>query len=83
RLGGDEFVVMLENLGDDPLRAAAQAEHIGMKLLNSLDRSYRLNELGLYSSASIGVVLFGGEACSSDELMKRADMSMYEAKISG
>lgn len=83
RLGGDEFVVMLENLGDDPLRAAAQAEHIGMKLLNSLDRSYRLNELGLYSSASIGVVLFGAEANSSDELMKRADMSMYEAKISG
>ena len=83
RLGGDEFVVMLENLGDDPLRAAAQAEHIGMKLLNSLDRSYRLNELGLYSSASIGVVLFGAEASSSDELMKRADMSMYEAKISG
>ena len=83
RLGGDEFVVMLENLGDDPLRAAGQAEHIGMKLLNSLDRPYRLADLALYSSASIGVVLFGAEASSSDELMKRADMSMYEAKISG
>jgi len=83
RLGGDEFVVMLENLGDDPLRAAGQAEHIGMKLLDSLDRPYRLADLALYSSASIGVVLFGAEASSSDELMKRADMSMYEAKISG
>jgi len=83
RFGGDEFVVMLESLGDDPLQAAAQAEHIGMKLLGSLDRPYQLNDVSLYSSASIGVVLFGADASSSDELMKRADMSMYEAKISG
>lgn len=83
RLGGDEFVVMLENLGDEPLHAAGHAEHIGMKLLNSLDRPYRIADLALYSSASIGVVLFGADASSSDELMKRADMSMYEAKISG
>jgi diguanylate cyclase (GGDEF)-like protein/PAS domain S-box-containing protein len=83
RLGGDEFVVMLENLGDAPELAAAQAEHIGMKLLNSLGKPYRLNDLGLYSSASIGVVLFGADGSSSNELMKRADMSMYEAKVSG
>ncbi|WP_326430087.1 EAL domain-containing protein [Stutzerimonas frequens] len=83
RLGGDEFVVMLENLGPAPLQAASQAEHIGMKLLSSLDRPYRIDNLGLYSSASIGVVLFGTESSTSDELMKRADMSMYEAKISG
>lgn len=83
RLGGDEFVVMLENLGDAPELAAAQAEHIGVKLLGSLGKTYRLNDLGLYSSASIGVVLFGTDGSSSDELMKRADMSMYEAKVAG
>ncbi|EWC40091.1 EAL domain-containing protein [Stutzerimonas stutzeri] len=83
RQGGDEFVVMIENLGFDPLRAASRAEHVGMKLLDSLDRPYRVDDLRLYSSASIGVVLFGAEVSSSDELMKRADMSMYEAKISG
>jgi diguanylate cyclase (GGDEF)-like protein/PAS domain S-box-containing protein len=83
RLGGDEFVVMLENLGDAPELAAAQAEHIGVKLLGSLGKPYRLNDLRLHSSASIGVVLFGADASSGDELMKRADMSMYEAKVAG
>nr|WP_037039271.1 EAL domain-containing protein [Pseudomonas sp. BAY1663] len=83
RLGGDEFVVMLGRLGVDPEHAASQAEHVGMKLLASLDKPYRLGELGLHSSASIGVVLFGEDDSSREELMKRADMSMYEAKVSG
>ena len=83
RLGGDEFVVMLEGLGDDPDQAADRAEHIGEKLLNSLSMPYRFSELDLHSSASIGVVLFGGDGSDSEELMKRADMSMYEAKLSG
>lgn|GEM_PF-76846 len=83
RLGGDEFVVMLERLGADPEHAATQAEHVGVKLLASLDKPYRLGELSLHSSASIGVVLFGEDDSHSEELMKRADMSMYEAKLSG
>ncbi|MCW3147844.1 EAL domain-containing protein [Stutzerimonas stutzeri] len=83
RLGGDEFVVMLESLASDPEQAATLAEHIGMKLLISLDQPYRIDDLSLHSSASIGVVLFGEDDSSSEELMKRADMSMYEAKMSG
>ncbi|EIK53670.1 sensory box protein [Stutzerimonas stutzeri TS44] len=83
RLGGDEFVVMLEGLTSDAEQAGSLAEHIGMKLLTSLDGAYRLQELNLHSSASIGVVLFGEDGSTSEELMKRADMSMYEAKLSG
>ncbi|WP_314018630.1 EAL domain-containing protein [Stutzerimonas degradans] len=83
RLGGDEFVVMLEGLASDAELAGSQAEHVGMKLLTSLDGAYRLDELNLHSSASIGVVLFGEDDSTSEELMKRADMSMYEAKLSG
>lgn len=83
RLGGDEFVVMLEDLETNPEYAAAQAEQVSEKLLSSLKHPYRLGELTLHSSASIGVVLFSEHDSDAEELMKRADMSMYEAKQAG
>ncbi|HLD67029.1 MAG TPA: EAL domain-containing protein [Pseudomonas sp.] len=83
RLGGDEFVVMLENLKSQPEEAAAQAEHIGKQVLAALGEPYQVDSLEMRSSVSIGVVLFKDESCGSDELMKRADLSMYEAKTAG
>ena len=83
RLGGDEFVVMLEDLDTNAEYAAAQAEHIGEKILLSLGEPYRSGSLLLHSSASIGVVLIGSDVGDAEELMKRVDMSMYEAKQAG
>ena len=83
RLGGDEFVVMLEELDSQPETAAGQARHIGDKLLATLAEPYPLEGEMLLSSGSIGVALFCGTGVSADELMKRADLSMYEAKNNG
>lgn len=84
RLGGDEFVVMLEELDSQPEEAAEQAQLIGDKLLAALATPYPLaEEIVLYSSASIGIALFCGADVSAEELMKRADLSMYEAKNNG
>jgi len=83
RLGGDEFVVMLEDLSVEAEYAAAQAEQIGDRILSTLSQPYSLGSLLLHSSASIGVVLFGADDGDVEELMKRADMSMYEAKQAG
>ena len=44
RLGGDEFVVMLEDLSEQPIEAAAQTEAIGEKILAALSQSYRLGK---------------------------------------
>jgi diguanylate cyclase (GGDEF)-like protein/PAS domain S-box-containing protein len=83
RLGGDEFVVMLEDLDAKAEYAAAQAEQIGERILSALGQPYRLGALLLHSSASIGVVLLNSNDGDAEELMKRADMSMYEAKQAG
>ncbi|WP_217474142.1 EAL domain-containing protein [Stutzerimonas stutzeri] len=83
RLGGDEFVVMLEDLDTNAEYAAAQAEQIGEKILSALNEPYRLGSLLLHSSASMGVVLINASDGDAEELMKRADMSMYEAKQAG
>lgn len=83
RLGGDEFVILLEGLETHVDDAAAQAEAIAKKVLAALARSYSIGDLQLHSSASLGVVLFADELCNAEELMKRADLSMYEAKTAG
>ncbi|MBI4986047.1 MAG: EAL domain-containing protein [Rhodocyclales bacterium] len=83
RLGGDEFVVMLENLNQKINEAAAQAETVGEKILEALNQHYLLKGLEYHSTASIGVTLFGDQRGSMEELLKQADLAMYQAKAAG
>jgi diguanylate cyclase (GGDEF)-like protein/PAS domain S-box-containing protein len=83
RLGGDEFVVVLEELDEDFRESAAQAEHIGEKMLLSLKQTFSLQGHENHSGASIGVTLFNAHETSMEELMKRADLAMYQAKGAG
>lgn len=83
RLGGDEFVVMLEDLSDNLTEAAMQAEIVSEKILGVLNQTYQLNSHEYYSSASIGVTLFGEQRENIDEPLKRADLAMYQAKAGG
>lgn len=83
RLGGDEFVVMLEELDADPLLAATQAELVAKKVLGSLNKQFALGNHNMHSSPSIGVTLFFQHNDSIEELLKRADLAMYQAKGAG
>jgi diguanylate cyclase (GGDEF)-like protein/PAS domain S-box-containing protein len=83
RLGGDEFVVMLEDLNETPEDAAHQAEITAKKILGSLENPYRLGDLDYRCTSSIGVVLFNGHLASTDDLLKRVDVAMYQAKHAG
>ncbi|MFZ5595122.1 MAG: diguanylate cyclase domain-containing protein [Pseudomonadota bacterium] len=83
RLGGDEFVVMLEGLSEHAFEAAEQTEEIGQKILLALNRPYQLANHEYHSTPSIGATTFKGHQQSLDELMKQADIAMYQAKKSG
>lgn len=83
RLGGDEFVVMLENLHEDIKIAVSETELVGEKILSTLNKPYQLAEHNYLSTPSIGIALFNGNANSVDELLKRADIAMYESKMAG
>ncbi len=83
RLGGDEFVAMLEDLSAHALEAAAQTEEIGEKILATLSRTYQITAHEYHSSASIGVTLFVGHEQTIEELLKQADIAMYQAKKAG
>lgn len=82
RLGGDEFVVMLEDLHDERDLAATQAMLAGEKIQYALKQPYHLKDFEHHSSCSIGISLFDG-GNSVDDLLKRADTAMYEAKNAG
>ncbi len=83
RLGGDEFVVMLEDLSGQSVEAAAQTEAIGEKILAALNQPYQLASVAYHNSPSIGAVLFTDHQQSLDELLKQADIAMYQAKKAG
>ena len=83
RLGGDEFVVMLEDIKGEVKHAAALADDVGEKILAALNRPYIVKEHELHSTASIGINMFVDRSSSADELLKYADIAMYQAKAAG
>jgi diguanylate cyclase (GGDEF)-like protein/PAS domain S-box-containing protein len=83
RIGGDEFVVLLEGLSESALEAAAQAEAIGEKILSILNYSFQLATHEYHITPSIGVTLFSDHNQSQEELLKHADIAMYQAKKAG
>jgi len=83
RLGGDEFVVMLKDLSGSPAEAAMQAKAIGEKILSVLSQPYLMDERVHHSTSSIGATLFADCENSVEELLKQADIAMYQAKAAG
>jgi diguanylate cyclase (GGDEF)-like protein/PAS domain S-box-containing protein len=83
RLGGDEFVVLLEGLAHPVHDSAAHAEGVASKILDTLGQPYPLRGYRHESTPSVGIVVFCGDQDSTDELLKKADVAMYQAKAAG
>nr|WP_245232245.1 EAL domain-containing protein [Thiorhodococcus minor] len=85
RIGGDEYVIVAGELGTVQAEAALQAEQIAEKIHRVLDRPYALVEGRSlhHSAASVGVALFCGQELSVDQILKQADVALYQAKNAG
>ncbi|RZJ19526.1 MAG: EAL domain-containing protein [Haliea sp.] len=86
RLGGDEFVVMIEDLKDTVEHATVLVRQVGEKILATLSEPYDLAGHQHHSTCSIGITLFSvgsGEPIVIGDLLKQADLAMYQAKASG
>jgi len=83
RMGGDEFILMIEDVAGDQPAAEAMAAGAANDMLAALRRPFELGEIRHSSSASIGVVVFDGTERRVDEILKRADIAMYQAKSTG
>lgn len=79
RLGGDEFVAVLIDIGD-----AESCVLLVQRLLSAVAQSVRIAGHDLNVSASIGLTLYPqGEEVDADQLLRQADLAMYEAKLAG
>lgn len=83
RLGGDEFAVMLKDLPEEHDDAVKAAEAVAQEVLRALNSPYQVGSHEQYVSASIGLALFGDSQGSVTNLLKFADVAMYQAKGAG
>ena len=83
RIGGDEFVVLLERSGADDATAARRAINTANRINGAMRQRFELGDFSYRASASVGLVIFDGREDKADEILKRADIAMYEAKASG
>lgn len=83
RQGGDEFAVVLEDLPADPLEAGRCTELAGGAILKALRTPFYLNNQDFHVTVSMGAVVFSGPGDSVEELLKRADLALYQAKSAG
>jgi diguanylate cyclase (GGDEF)-like protein len=76
RLGGDEFAVLLTGLTDPE-----QAEPVATLLLQALAQPVEYEGLHLSVDASIGIACYPQDAEEAEELFRRCDVAMYQAKL--
>ncbi|WP_340587500.1 putative bifunctional diguanylate cyclase/phosphodiesterase [Erythrobacter alti] len=77
RLGGDEFAAIL------PFESEEKTREVGEALINAIGRPYRLADRLVEVSASLGIAIGDPVVHGGDELLRRADMAMYEMKNAG
>jgi diguanylate cyclase (GGDEF)-like protein len=76
RLGGDEFAVLVDAAG----ATAREAGEIGRRVRATLTAPFEIAGLSLQVRASVGVALFPEHGTTADELLRQADIAMYQAK---
>ncbi|WP_341804991.1 bifunctional diguanylate cyclase/phosphodiesterase [Paenibacillus turpanensis] len=77
RLGGDEFLIAL------PGSTPQEAEHTAARIIDTIKQPYLIKGNELYVTASVGISLAPEHGAHRTDLMKAADIAMYQAKGSG
>jgi len=78
RLGGDEFTVILEEI-----TSTGDAAAIARKLIAALQVPFQFGEVEAVVGTSVGIAMYPYDGTTEEELVKRADSAMYEAKERG
>ncbi len=84
RFGGDEFVILFKNLGSNHAEAQKVADRLSQSLLKEIRKGFVIDEVDCPMTMSMGIALFErSPRIKVGELLKSADIAMYEAKKSG
>ncbi|MFA3792269.1 EAL domain-containing protein [Aliiglaciecola sp. SL4] len=78
RVGGDEFIVIVQDL-----ESALNASKIATNLIQAVKREIVVKEHKINIGASIGISIYPNDGHSADDLIRQADIAMYDAKENG
>lgn len=78
RLGGDEFVILLEDISDQ-----GDAIRVAKRIQKELSRPFQISQHQVHTSASVGVVLSTIGYTTREDVLRDADIAMYQAKLQG
>ena len=76
RLGGDEFVVLVAGINEDE-----EALPVASRLLDTLKTAFVVDGVRLEVGASLGIAVHPTHGDDVDQLLQRADIALYEAKV--
>ncbi|WP_232411206.1 MULTISPECIES: bifunctional diguanylate cyclase/phosphodiesterase [unclassified Methylophilus] len=82
RMGGDEFIAVLDELSTDKTEAITAAQATAEKMMAVFSQPFELQNSKYRTAPSIGICLFLGDLLKEDEVLRRADIAMYQAKKS-
>ncbi|HTC86523.1 MAG TPA: extracellular solute-binding protein, partial [Candidatus Acidoferrum sp.] len=77
RLGGDEFALLLEDVDE------GQASAVAVRVLAALDRPFDLSDRQLRIGTTIGIALSSPDLPAATDMLRAADIAMYNAKDEG
>ena len=78
RLGGDEFAIIQRGAATEE-----QAAHLASRIIRTIAQPHQVMGHTVGVGASIGIVVAPNDGTNADELVKKADLALYEAKASG
>jgi diguanylate cyclase (GGDEF)-like protein/PAS domain S-box-containing protein len=78
RMGGDEFTILLSNIDD-----IQDASKVGQRILNEISQPFKIGAYDIHITASIGITIYPIDTEDPDDLLKYADIAMYQVKDKG
>jgi len=83
RIGGDEFIMIVPFYTKEIKIAKKEAKQIALKIKELFKNAFHIEGLDLFMTSSIGIVLIEPNADNTEQIIRRADMAMYQTKREG
>jgi diguanylate cyclase (GGDEF)-like protein/PAS domain S-box-containing protein len=81
RLGGDEFIIIVPHISEDRNIVQEEAQELSREIQDIFIEPFIIKEMHLHIKSSIGIVLMEPGYTNTEEIIRYADLSMYQAKI--
>ncbi|MHC4994574.1 MAG: putative bifunctional diguanylate cyclase/phosphodiesterase [Planctomycetota bacterium] len=78
RFGGDEFILLLDDISH-----VSDAVRVAQRVLETLGEPYKIDGVDISTTASIGIAVCGDAAQEPEDVLRNADLAMYQAKNAG